>query len=272
VPWISSGLIAVGLAGIVTYAASGFAFRFPPEIRGIAQLSPKANAGFRDTCFLEAPGAHFGPECIEPGDKPLLFLWGDSTAAALYPGLKKAQGTIPFRLARFTIPGCAPILAADRRCDATNDVVFGFLRSSMPDIVLLHAMWDDKNDLDKLRETIERIRSVKPLRIIILGPVPVWKRTLPHSLVNFYRFQHTVADRIRSGVFGSDGDKRMEMFSRTAGVEYISAWRTLCDAQGCMTRLGREANEVVTTDNVHLSDAGSGFLIDAIAKDLFPRP
>jgi SGNH domain (fused to AT3 domains) len=142
----------------------------------------------------------------------------------------------------------------------------------MPDILLLHAMWDDRNDLDKLRETIERIRSVKPLRIIILGSVPVWKRTLPHSLVNFYRFQHTVADRIRSGVSGSDSDKRMEMFSRTAGVEYISAWRALCDAQGCMTRLGREANEVVTTDNVHLSDAGSRFLIDAIAKDLFPPP
>ena len=49
----SFGLIAVGIVGIVTYAASGFAFRFPREIREVAQLSPKQNAGFRDTCFLE---------------------------------------------------------------------------------------------------------------------------------------------------------------------------------------------------------------------------
>jgi hypothetical protein len=266
--------LAVGLVGIATYAASGMAFRFPSEIRDIARLSPQSNAGFRDTCFLEAPGGHFGPDCIEPGDKPLLFLWGDSTAAALYPGLKKAQQTAPFRLARFMAPGCAPILAAgvNARCDEVNGVVFDFLRSSRPDIVLLHAMWDDKIDLDKLAETIRRIKSVKSLRIVILGSVPVWKRTLPNSLINFYRFQHAIADRIRSGVSGPDIDGQMEPFSKTAGVEYVSAWRALCNAEGCITRVGPTANDVVTTDIVHLSDAGSGFLIDAIEKDLFPRP
>ena len=179
----SFGLIAVGIVGIVTYAASGFAFRFPREIREVAQLSPKQNAGFRDTCFLEAPGAHFGPDCVEAGDKPLLFLWGDSTAAALYPGLKKAETTIPFRLARFSSPACAPVLeVGSNRCNEANDIALGFLKSSDPQIVLLHAMWDDAINLDGLRETIARIRSIKPRRIVILGPVPVWKRTLPNAL------------------------------------------------------------------------------------------
>jgi peptidoglycan/LPS O-acetylase OafA/YrhL len=271
---LAFGLIAVGAVGIVTYAASGFAFRFSPQIRDIAQLPPQSNAGFRDTCFLQAPGAHFGPECIEEGDKPLLFLWGDSTAAALYPGLKKAEGTLRFRLARFAAPACAPILSAgsNARCDEVNDIAFDFLRSSKPDIVLLHAMWNEKIELDKLGETIRRIKSIKPLRIVILGPVPVWKRTLPNSLVNFYRFHHAIADRIPSGVSGPDSDRAMETFSRTAGVEYISAWRALCSSEGCMTSVGPAANEVVTTDIVHLSDAGSNFLVDAIGKSLSPRP
>jgi peptidoglycan/LPS O-acetylase OafA/YrhL len=272
VPKLSLGLMIVGMIGIVTAIASGFSFRFSPEIRDIAQLASQNNAGFRDKCFLEAPGAQFNSNCIEQGDKPLLLLWGDSTAAALYPGLRKAQDTVPFRLARFAAPACAPILATGSNawCDHNNELVFGFIKSSVPDIVLLHAMWDKNNDLDKLRETIRRLRAVNVRRIVILGPVPVWKRTLPHSLVNFYRFQHIIADRIAAGVSGPQRDEQMEAFSNAAGVEYISAWHTLCNSDGCMTRVGPTANDVITTDIVHLSDAGSNFLVDAIGKSLFP--
>jgi peptidoglycan/LPS O-acetylase OafA/YrhL len=271
-PRLSFGLITVGMVGIVTAIASGFGFRFPPEIRDIAQLAPQNNAGFRDKCFLDAPGSQFNSNCIEQGDEPLMLLWGDSTAAALYPGLKNAQVTVPFRLARFTASGCAPILAAgsNARCDAANDIVFGLIRSSHPEIVLLHAWWDGNKDLDKLRETIGQLKALNIRRIVILGPVPVWKRTLPHSLVNFYRLRHAIADRITAGMSGPQGDERMEAFSKAAGVEYISAWHALCNSEGCMTRVGPAANDVTTTDKVHLSDAGSNFLIEGIRTSLFP--
>jgi peptidoglycan/LPS O-acetylase OafA/YrhL len=271
-PRLSFGLITVGMVGIVTAIASGFGFRFPPEIRDIAQLAPQNNAGFRDKCFLDAPGSQFNSNCIEQGDEPLMLLWGDSTAAALYPGLKNAQVTVPFRLARFTASGCAPILAAgsNARCDAANDIVFGLIRSSHPEIVLLHAWWDGNKDLDKLRETIGQLKALNIRRIVILGPVPVWKRTLPHSLVNFYRLRHAIADRITAGMSGPQGDERMEAFSKAAGVEYISAWHALCNSEGCMTRVGPAANDVITTDKVHLSDAGSNFLIEGIRTSLFP--
>ncbi len=271
VPKLSFGLIGIGIIGIVTAAASGFGFRFSPEIRDIAQLASQNNAGFRDKCFLEVPGAQFNANCIDQGDKPLLFLWGDSTAAALYPGLRNAQETVPFRLARFAAPGCAPILETGSiaSCDETNELVFGFIKSSAPEIVLLHAMWGKNNDLDKLRETIRRIKAANVRRIVILGPVPVWKRTLTHSLVNFYRFRHSIPDRIASGMLGPEADQQMEAFSKAAGVEYISAWHTLCNSEGCMTRVGPMANDVIATDIVHLSDAGSNFLIEAIGKSLF---
>jgi len=262
VPRLSFGLITIGVAGILAATASGFGFRFPPEIRDIALIQQQNNAGLRDECFSEAAGARLGPNCIEKGDTPLLFVWGDSTAATLYPGLKKAQETVPFRLAHFAAPGCAPILATGSPCDATSDLVFGFIKSSAPQIVLLHAMWDRNNDLGKLMETIEKLRAINIPRIVILGPVPVWKRTLPHSLVNFYRLRHAIADRIAAGVSGPENDERMEGFSRAAGVEYISAWHILCNQEGCLTRVGPTANDVVTTDIVHLSDAGSNFLIE----------
>jgi peptidoglycan/LPS O-acetylase OafA/YrhL len=272
VPRLAFGLMAIGLAGIVTFAATGFAGRFTPEIREIARLPALGNAGFDHSCFLEFAGSRFGPECIEPGDKPLVFLWGDSTAAALYPGLKAAEKNIPFRLAHFTASACPPIAAggSNARCDAANGIAMGFLRSSKPAIVLLHAMWNEKTNLGRLKATIAEIRSVAPnARIVIVGPVPLWKRTLPNSLVTLYRLQRVVADRIRSGVSGPSIDTRIEAFSREAGVEFISAWRVLCNEDGCLTRVGPAAKDVVTTDIIHLSDAGSAFLIAAIAKDLF---
>jgi len=45
----------------------------------------------------------------------------------------------------------------------------------------------------------------------------------------------------------------------------------LCDPEGCLTRVGPTANDVVANDIVHLSDAGSKFLADAIKGSLF-RP
>jgi peptidoglycan/LPS O-acetylase OafA/YrhL len=274
VPRLSFALMTIGVVGIATAAASGLGFRFPAEIRDIAMLPQQNNAGFLDKCFLEAPGGAFNSNCVEQGDKPLLLLWGDSTAAALLPGLRTAEKTTPFRLARFAAPGCAPILAAgsNTRCDAANDIVFGFIKSSHPEIVLLHAMWENNDDLGKFAETIKQLKAINIPRIVILGPVPVWKRTLPHSLVNYYRLRHRLADRIAAGVSGPQADQQMDAFSQAAEVEYISAWHALCNPDGCMTRVGPTANDVITSDIAHLSDAGSIFLVEAIASRLFPRP
>ena len=62
----------------------------------------------------------------------------------------------------------------------------------------------------------------------------------------------------------------MENLSRAAGVEYFSAWHKLCTFEGCLTRVGPTANDVVTTDIVHLSNAGSNFLAESIGRSLFP--
>jgi len=273
VPKLASGLISVAAAGIVTAAASGFEIRFPPEIRDIAQIKPDQNSGFSGSCFSENPGSNFGPGCIEPGNKRLLFLWGDSTAAALYPGLKQAEKNFSFRLANFTAAACAPILLAGRTaaCDRANDIAFSFIKSSRPDIVLMHAMWGTNSDLADLGETIRQLKALGIPQIVVLGPVPVWKRTLPHALVNSYRFLHSIPDRIQIGV--SESDSRLEAFSEAVGVDYLSAWNILCNAEGCLTRVGHTADDVLTTDIVHLSVAGSRFLVDAIAARLFePDP
>ncbi len=72
---------------------------------------------------------------------------------------------------------------------------------------------------------------------------------------------------------GPETDRRLEAFSKAARVEVISARALLCNEQGCLTRVGPTAADVVTTDIIHLSEQGSKFLIGAIADRLLgPAP
>ena len=149
-----------------------------------------------------------------------------------------------------------------------NRTVFGFVQSSHPDVILLHATWGRGTDLEKLRATIDTLRGNGAQRIVLLGPVPVWKRTLPLSLINAYRFSHKLPDRIGTGVSGPEEDQLMEAFSKNEGIEYMSARKVLCDSTGCLTKLGAAPSDVLVTDIIHLSQRGSEFLIDAIGKSL----
>jgi peptidoglycan/LPS O-acetylase OafA/YrhL len=268
VPRLAFGLVAIGGVGIATVAASGFDIRFPPEIRDIAAIEPEDNSGLRSQCFQET-ATQYSDDCIEKGDKPLLFLWGDSTAASLSAGMQKMATGSGFRLAHFAAAGCAPVLGAgvNVRCDAANENIFEHLQSAHPDIVLMHAQWVGINPA-LLRKTIGQLVALRIPRIVILGPAPEWKRTLPHSLINYYRFHHVIPERLASGASGPAGDLRIQALSREAGVEYISAWHLLCNAEGCLTRTGPTAGDVVATDIVHLSEAGSGFLAAAVMREL----
>jgi hypothetical protein len=76
VPRLSFALLGIGVLGTVTAIGSGFAFRFPAEIREIAMIPPQSNAGFRDKCFLEGPGASYDGNCIEPGTNRCCFSGG----------------------------------------------------------------------------------------------------------------------------------------------------------------------------------------------------
>jgi SGNH domain (fused to AT3 domains) len=57
----------------------------------------------------------------------------------------------------------------------------------------------------------------------------------------------------------------MKGFSEALGVEYISARKAFCDESGCLDRTG---NDLLVSDMVHLTPAGSKYLIDRIAPTL----
>ncbi|WP_061848194.1 acyltransferase family protein, partial [Bradyrhizobium sp. DOA1] len=119
VPFLSIALGTAGVIGAAIVIMAGVPWRFPQELQAVASVSTDDNPAFMDRCFLEAPNSGFDVGCIAPGDGPLLVLWGDSNAAALYPALAQAAQHASFRVGRFTAPGCAPILDAGPNAGCT---------------------------------------------------------------------------------------------------------------------------------------------------------
>lgn len=262
------GMLLVGIAGGVVVLGRGFDSRLPAAIREVGGVLPPSPDMRLKRCLLDLVGeTEFAAECAERDRRPLVMLWGDSTAAALMHGLRKAQQVRGFALAQFTASACIPALNADipghPNCRPNNEKVLAVARELRPDIVLLHGTWEQH--LDNVAQTVTELKQIGA-RVVVLGPVPYWRRGLQNEVVRHYMLHRTqiparVADVAESGA-GYDGIMRKRL--QPLGAEFISAREALCNGEGCLTRLGDAAADIVFFDQVHLTEKGSEFLIGAI--------
>ncbi len=276
----------VGGAGLATFHWQGFPDRIPPAIRSIDSV--KLTVDFEQsvwrlhTCLLESGDtkSQFTPDCIERGHRPLLFLWGDSFAAAFYPGLKQLQQTLDFGLAQYTTAGCPPVLflvvQARPHCMENNDFVFSVLRDARPDIVLLYSTWESGygDFMPNLAASVAKLRLLKIPRIIIMGPPPAWGGGLPQAVYAYYQLSplhRMIPTRSSFRVSGYLYQQEFRNKILSLGTEYISAWDALCNGEECLTRLGNSAAELTAFDEAHLTVPGAINLAKTIAPCLFPE-
>jgi len=282
-------MAAVGVVGLVTYHAGGFESRVPAAIRDLTNVKVDERTAWRmHTCLLETleDKSQFAAECVERDRRPLLFLWGDSHAGALYPGLKRLQSSVSFGMAQYATSGCPPVLefaVEDRpNCLSNNGFIFSsVLPNVRPDIVLLYSRWGYGNQDDlvvKLRDLISKLHLLRIPRIIVMGKPPEWEWPggLPKATYDFYNDDplHRLIP-VRSSFRVQDDWYRYDRVFQKAvekmnGVEYISTWNALCDGIQCLTRLSDTAEGLMAIDYAHLTVAGSVYLARVIAPCLFP--
>lgn len=223
------------------------------------------------------------PQCIE-SKKPLLLLWGDSHAAALYPGLKKLQETNNFGIAQLTQSGCPPIFDIPKlkfraNCNDINRRIFGQLPELKPDVILLAAAWihedypmDDQDTIARLLKTITQIKQAAPqAKIIVVGPGPRWLTPMPaiyrhalnfaHVLPPAYSLEHRDLDLVRM-----DGEMNEKL--TTAGIEYLRPQQYLCNPSGCLTRYGEGFDSLAFIDREHITAPVSEALVTKLAPDI----
>jgi hypothetical protein len=190
------------------------------------------------------------------------------------PGLRQLQNERNFGLAQFNSNSCGPWLSVDvpgnPNCRSMNDKVLSIVSGARPDVVVLHARGSTRpEDIAGLKKTVLALSALSIPHIIVLGPVPVWKRGLPNEMLRYFVTHHVlIPERFSQRVYRSWDDAQMRAALTEIGAEYISAWDTMCDKNGCLTRLGEQPEDVVASDQHHLTERGSKFLIESIKDQI----
>ena len=268
---LCSGMVVIAVAGGVVVKGRGFDFRLPPEIRELAHVPTQSSKWRFHECLLDlSRETSFADSCVDRNRRPLILVWGDSTAGALLPGLRKAQETRAFGIAQLTSSSCVPALYTDvagvPNCRAINDKVLAMARAIRPDIVLLHSTWD--RYLDGVAATVAALKKQTNARVVVLGSVPWWKRGLPNEVLRYFMLHHSlIPERSTRAEADRSGETLREKLV-PLGAEYISVWDAMCNADGCLTRIGEAASDITASDQVHLTEKGSVFLIGSIMDRL----
>jgi len=264
---LCAGMGLVALAGGVIVAGRGFDFRLPAQIREMTDVRTDSSKWRLHECLLDlSREMSFADSCVDRDRRPLILLWVDSTAGALLPGLRKAQETRDFGIAQFTSSSCIPALNTDiagvPNCRAINDKVLVLALKIKPDIVLLHGTWG--GSLDGVAETVKALKQQTGARIIVLGSVPWWKRGLPNEVLRYFMLHHRLIPERSDRAEADSSGARLREKLVPLGAEFISVWDTLCNTDGCLALIGDTAKDISASDQVHLTEKASVFLMQSI--------
>ncbi|MGM9425541.1 acyltransferase family protein [Hydrogenophaga sp. MI9] len=286
---LCAGLVAMAAAGFWLSRPSPATAGAPPLIQTLqTRVGEKVlTEGWRvKDCMLgfEQTGRDFKPFCTETAPRPMVFLWGDSHAGALYPGFKALQdkGEYRFGLTERTAAICPPVLGHEPRplCQALNDSNLEDVRRLKPEIVVLYAFWHEqlihqRYDMANFEKTIEAIRAAGAGRVVVIGDAPFWRGPLPEILLNIWKQgppQSTPPLRLPNSFLDDHiqaYSREVQMRTERAGGEFISGLDVFCDPNGCLTRLNERASEPTTFDYGHLTVAASSHFIAQIAPRIF---
>lgn len=254
-------VLGAGFGGYNAYDRNGMEFRMN---RLVSQFADGIHFDVekewrRGACYLEGAGETFAPECVPEGAEPLIFLWGDSRAAAVYPGFRDEQVKYGVRVAEFSASGCPPLRGGDDRCGRINANALSALRKAVPHTLILTANWSPDR-LAAVRDTVAAARSAGVKRIVLLGQVPTWESPLPKLYWLYWREHHEelpARTRFALDPKAAEYDRLGAATAQQLGIEYVSAYSAMCNAEGCLTRTGKGRGMIVTFDDSHLTPSGA---------------
>ncbi len=159
-----------------------------------------ALAGESANAFSIWSQTDYAETCVDHGKRPMVFLWGDLTAGALLPGLRRAQETREFGIAQFTASSCMPDLDGPANCRENNARVLEIAVKMDPEVALLHAYWG--LNLDGVAGIVAALKQRTPRPYSgVLGPVPVRRRGLLQEVILHYlQHQELIPERSNIGV------------------------------------------------------------------------
>ncbi|MGJ5176984.1 acyltransferase family protein [Bradyrhizobium oligotrophicum] len=257
-------------ASLVMISWSGFPGRFSPQQRAIADFLGYDHERIYEgnTCFL-SPGQAFEalqPTCLAKGTGPNILLWGDSHAAHLAYGLKRAlpQAT----LLRATMAQCVSYNepGQSETCRTYNGRLPGLVRDLGPDIVILSGNWTRTAMAPAARASLlAMIRTIVDAgsKIVVIGPSPQFDRPVPHLLIAAQRFG--VATDGHMPPWLDEVDAYLSgLLKDMPQTDYVSLHALLCPENHCLLQTSDGAP--LAWDEGHFTAQGSELAATGIVR------
>ncbi len=238
-------------------------------------LQEKAETTHADLCYAE----------------PSVLLWGDSHAAALYPGLASVAEPMGLPVTQLTQAGCPPLLGLDPEilnhrpnCNEVNQRILSHVAKTPYRLIVLHAGWRHWGyPMDEAAFEAALARTIGPLsraapqaRIVVVGPVPRW---YPSAFKQYFITNHHNPDALvkqGSAVYGDAYlmERRNTALRRgLAGttLTYVDPKDVLClpregRAPACLMTVDGTAKGIAAVDNDHLSPRAARWFAERALK------
>lgn len=196
------------------------------------------------------------------------FLWGDSHAQALSHGLMqtlaKEQG-----FAQVATSGCRPSLkpqlhrtGIDNNCEHSNRYALQAIAALRPVRVLLAQ--EAEHEQTDWEELASHLQSLGVREVVLIGPVPQWRPSLPQVIVSEY--WGDTREHVRHGL-----DTRItktdavlkDRLKNTSKLSYLSLFDALCIQQACLARVPG-SQILMAVDYGHLTPEASAFIASEV--------
>ncbi len=231
--------------------------------------TPKYRGGYS----TRVPVTEISEECYvrDTNYKYSAFLWGDSHAFHLYPGLKQMMPA-DWQILQVTSSGCEAKLEANPSsqdyCEHSNWFAYRTILDTKPDVVVIGQALN--HNVANMALLSEQLRSIGVKKVIFTGPTPHWTTDLPKVVVKLW---DNVPRRTR---IGSDSkvielDRNLKRdFQQTDSVRFVSIVDNFCNESGCLVYLGDSIKDGITSwDYGHLTPIASlDFSKNVLVKEI----
>jgi peptidoglycan/LPS O-acetylase OafA/YrhL len=284
-PALLSVLVVLAIVGTITNVQAGWIDRYPEVVRPFLNYKFDYKESFRnDRCLLSGAEQDFAAECAGTrSSAPLMLIWGDSHGAMLYRALRGTADAKGLSVAQYTSSSCPPILDFEKKdrplCKSINDAVFKQIAVLHPATVVLAHDWPQsvaENSLDKLPQTVTKLRQAGVQRIVLVGPVPHWKQALHSEIVRSMRTKNlgAVPERMTSDTDISIKilDEKLALLAKSLLIEYVPSYRSFCNVEGCLVTLGTgKSKDLTAFDEAHLTSAAAHYLVSENSGIFFAK-
>lgn len=220
------------------------------------------------------------PSCVTTERKEnSIFLWGDSHSQALSKGIR--ENFIDTSFYQVGSSGCPASLQPNEKleadfkiaCDKANNLALQYIEKIKPNTVIIAQAKDhEKNDWINI---ITKLQNFGVKKIIVIGPVPQWKPSLPKIYIkdsNFMKSDTKIHDKgLDISIIQTDS-KAIKIFKKikNPSVKYISLINQMCELRNdnkyyCQATIPT-TNGLIQYDYGHLTKEGSLYVVNKYIK------